>query len=254
MATERQKKRKELREKRLQAEAKGKGDEKRQNMLKALAAIGFIAVVGIVVAVVAISSGGGSGDSAKSGDEIDKLLAGIPQKGTVLGEPSAKVTLVEFGDMQCPACKEFANTGAPEVIKGPVRSGKAKFEFRQWPILGPDSSTAAFAALAAAEQGRYWQYLENFYANQGIEGTGYVTDDFLKTIAEDAGVPDLDKWEKDRFNTDLEDELLNNEDEAANLGFTGTPSFAIQKGNGELEPIQFQGDANELIKAINQAN
>ena len=54
------------------------------------------------------------------------------------------------------------------------------------------------AALAAAEQNRYWEFIENFYANQGIENSGYVTDDFLTEIANDAGVPDIDKWNADR--------------------------------------------------------
>lgn len=249
MATERQKKRKELREKRLKAEAKGQGDEKRQNMLKALAAIGFIAVVGVVIAAVAISSGG-SGDSAKSGDEIDKLLAGIPQEGIALGEPSAKVTLIEYGDMQCGSCKEFAQSIAPELIEGPIRNGKARLEFRQWPILGPDSSTAAFAALAAAEQGRYWQFIENYFSRD----TTTVDDELLRSVAEDSGVPDIEKWERDRLNPNLEDDLLQTEDETAEFGFTGTPSFAVQRGEGQLEPVAFDGNIESLLKAINQSN
>jgi protein-disulfide isomerase len=246
MATERQKKRQELREKRLQAEKGSSGD--RGKMLKALAAIGFIAVVGVVVAAVAIVSGG-SGDSGKSGEEINELLAGIPQEGTVLGEPGAKVTLIEYGDMLCPSCKQFANEVVPELIEGPIKNGRARIEFRQWPILGGNSPTAAFAALAAAEQGRYWQYLENFFA----QDTTQFDDALLKSVAEDAGVPDIEKWERDRLNPELEDDLVKAEDEAAEFGFSGTPSFAIQKGNGQPTPVGFDGSAESLIKAINQA-
>ena len=246
MATERQKKRQELREKRLQAEKGSSGD--RGKMLKALAAVGFIAVVGIVVAAVAIVSGG-SGDSGKSGDEINELLAGIPQEGTALGEPGAKVTLIEYGDMLCGSCKQFANEVAPELIEGPIRKGRARIEFRQWPILGANSDTAAFAALAAAEQGRYWEYLENFFNRD----TSSFDDALLKSVAEDAGVPDIEKWEEDRLNPELEDDLIRTEDEAADFGFSGTPSFAVQRGKGQPEAVEFDGSAKSLVKAINQA-
>jgi protein-disulfide isomerase len=253
MATERQQKRKELREKRLQAESKSKGDDRRQNLIKAVAAIGFIAVVGVVVAVVLIASGS-SGDSepAKSTSDIEKLFAGIPQDGTVLGDPKAKVTLVEFGDLQCPACKQFADEAVPEIVDGPIRGGKARFEFRNWPILGPDSNVAAKASLAASLQGRYWQFIETFYAEQGTEGTGYIDDEFLRSVAEKAGVEDLDKWEEDRNDPRWEEEIFQNDEAALDLGFTGTPSLALEDAKGKLTPIE-DISPDGIKKAIDQA-
>ena len=253
MATERQQKRKELREKRLQAEAKSKGADQRQNLVKALAAVAFIAVVGIVVAVVLIVTGNsGNSEPAKTSSDIDKQLAGIEQDGTILGDPKAKVVLVEFGDLQCPACKQFADEAIPEIVNGPIRQGKARFEFRNWPILGPDSTVAAKASLAASLQGRYWQFIENFYADQGPENTGYVTDEFLRTIAEKAGVPDLDKWEQDRNDPRWEDEIFRNDEAALNLGFSGTPSLALDDGSGKLSPIE-DITPKGIKKAIDQA-
>lgn len=253
MATERQQKRKELREKRLAAEAKGKSADQRQNLVKALAAVGFIAVVGIVVAVVLIVTGGsGEPESGKSSSEIEKLFAGIPQEGTVLGDPKAKVTLVEFGDLQCPACKQFADQAVPEIVNGPIRQGKARFEFRNWPILGPDSNVAAKASLAASVQGRFWQYIETFYAEQGTEGTGYITDEFLRSIAEQAGVPDLEKWEQDRNDPRWEDEIFQNDEAALDLGFSGTPSLALEDAKGNLTPIE-DITPDGIKKAIDQA-
>lgn len=253
MATERQQKRKELREKRLQAESKGGAGDGRQNLTKAIAAAGFIAVIGIVVAVVLIVTGGsGEPDTTKSSSEIDKLFAGIQQDGTVLGDPKAKVTLVEFGDLQCPACKQFADEAVPEIVNGPIRQGKARFEFRNWPILGPDSTTAAKASLAASVQGRYWQFIETFYAEAGSEGSGYITDEFLRTVAEKSGVEDLDKWEEDRNDPRWEDEIFQNDEAALNLGFTGTPSIAIDDGSGELTPVE-DITPDGIKKAIDQA-
>ena len=61
---------------------------------------------------------------------------GIPQSGNVLGDPSAKVTVVEFGDPQCPVCKEFSEQVVPQFIASTVRSGEAKYEFKPWVIIG----------------------------------------------------------------------------------------------------------------------
>ncbi len=97
-------------------------------------------------------------------------------------------TVVEFGDLQCPVCKDYSEQILPEVIEGPVRSGDAKLEFRNWTIIGPDSEDAAKAALAASEQGRYWSFITLFYRNQGAENSGYVSDSFLEAVAEGAGV------------------------------------------------------------------
>lgn len=250
MPTESQKKRKELKEKRLAAEKQAKGGDQRQNVIKAIAAVAFLAIVGVIVVVVVAGSGGG--DSGKSDSEIDRLFNGIPQQGLVLGEPDAKATLVEFGDLQCPACRDFAENALPELIEDEVRPGRAKIEFLNWPILGPDSTTAGKAALAASLQGRYWQFLEFFYANQGTEGSGYVTDEFLTDIAEQAGVEDIDKWNEDRNLPKWEDQILATDEQAIELQFSGTPSFALRQPDGTLEPIR-GGSVDDLKKAIQQA-
>ena len=92
-------------------------------------------------------------------------------------------------------------------MSGPVRAGTAKYEFRPWLIIGPQSKPAARAALAAGEQGRFWNYITLFYRNQGEENSGYVTDDFLTSIAKGAGVRDIAKWNADRQSTKFDSEL-----------------------------------------------
>ena len=248
MATGPQQKRKELREKRLKAEAAAKGGERREGMAKIIGIAAFLGV--IAIAIVAYVSLTGNDEPTKASSDIDKMLAGIPQDGVTLGEPNAPVTLVEFADLQCPACKVAAEEVIPDVIAGPVKNGTAKSEFSNWAILGPDSVLAAKAALAASEQNRLQQFVENFYANQGTEGS--VTDDFLREIAEKAGIPDLDKWEADRNLPKWDQTLLAVDNEAAEAGFSGTPSFAIRNPDGSLDPIDAVS-SDGIIKAINQA-
>ena len=108
------------------------------------------------------------------------------------------MTVIEFGDPQCTGCKFFSEHVAPDLISSEVKPGNVKYEFRPYLIIGPDSKPAMKAALAAGDQGRFWNFLQLFYLNQGGENSGYVTDAFLTSIARGAGVPDIDKWNTDR--------------------------------------------------------
>jgi len=176
----------------------------------------------------------------------------------VLGNPSAKVTLIEYGDLQCSTCKAYADSIMPQLFSGPVRSGQAKIEFRAWPIIGPDSIPAAEGAYAAGQQGRFWSYIELFYANQGGENSGYVTDDFQTAVAKGAGVPNIDKWNQDRKDPRWKRLLKQHEQQAQAFGFTGTPSFAIQSAGGAAKPVPGQVGGSvlslgDLEAAINQA-
>ena len=146
------------------------------------------------------------------------------------------MTITEFGDLQCPICRQFGNTVFPELVSQYVKPGTAKYDFKQWVIIGPQSNNAAAAAYAAGEQNKYWDYVLTFYDQQQAENSGYVTDDFLEQIAKDAGVPDLDKWNADRDLAKWKPTIDANDTEATALGFTGTPSILVEGPNGK-EPI-----------------
>lgn len=222
--------------------------ESRQRLLKLLGAAALGAVLIVVVLIVASQSG--SNDDSGGGEPAPKgLLGGIPQSGTILGDPSAPVTVVEYGDLQCPVCAEYSRQVIPDVINGPVRSGDAKLEFKNWVIIGPDSIPAAKASLAAAKQDRYWQFVEDFYANQGTENSGYVDDQFLLGIAQDAGVPNIAQWQKERKAVPTADLKAIDKEASQTLGFTGTPSFAIIGADGQAKPLGTV-DANAIKMAI----
>ena len=206
----------------------------RTTQLIVLAVLGALLLVGVAIA---ISQSGGDDDEPEvaSGD-VQSLIDGLPQDGDTLGEPGAPETVLEFADLQCPFCRQFAVNEIPTLLEGPVSDGRLKLQFRNWVILGPDSEEAAAAALSAGEQDLLWNFVEAFYANQGEENSGYVTDEFLRGIAEDAGVPDLDQWEDERDPARWRSQLREIDDQATELGFSGTPSFALESG-GEVRPL-----------------
>lgn len=227
-------------------------EERRKRLLQIASAAAFL-VVAVVLVLIVVSSSKTSGGDTNLEDVglVKNQLKGIPQSGMVLGDPRAKVTLFEFGDLQCPVCKGFSEEIIPDVIDSKVRGGEAKIEFRNYTIISQESVPAGAAAIAAGKQGRGWSYIELFYRNQGPEASGYVTDEFLTEIARGAGVADITKWSKDRESSATLAEVKHTTEEAGKLEFTGTPSFAVEgPGTNGLETLGTPGSAGTLEAAV----
>ena len=195
---------------------------------------GAVALAAIVVAVAAIVSS--SGGAAPKVEPVESsLLSGIPERNGVLGDPNAKVTVTEFLDLQCPVCAEASRQTLPTLIDDYVRTGKVKLEARTLHFLGSDSGRAARAAAAAQEQGKLWPFLEAFYAAQGTENSGYVTDDFLRDVAKAAGA-DPDKLLAAAEQPASQEGMTKADAEAARLGVNSTPTFTVTK-NGKTTVV-----------------
>jgi protein-disulfide isomerase len=224
-------------------------------LLQIGSAAAFLAAA-VVLVLIVISSNETSGGDANLEDVglVKRQLQDIPQSGLVLGDPKAKVTLYEFGDLKCPVCKAFSEEIVPAVIDSKVRSGEAKIEFRNFTIIDQESTPAGAAAIAAGQQGRGWNFIELFYRNQGLETASYVTDEFLTEIAKGADVPNIARWNKARKSAKVIEEVEGTTADAQRLGFTGTPSFAVEgPGTKGLESLGTPGSAGALEDAIEGA-
>jgi protein-disulfide isomerase len=229
--------------------------DRRSRLLQLAAGAAFLALAAVLVLIVITASGSGDGgDTELEGKAaVAKLLGGVPQQEMLLGDPEAPVELIEFGDLQCPVCAAYSEEVLPAIMETQVKKGAVKIDFRNLTIIGPESATAGAAALAAGAQGRGWNFVDLFYRNQGDENSGYAdNDDFLRAIAKAAGVQNLTKWDTERAEATAEVEATSQE--AANLGFDGTPSFAI-KGpkTGGIKLLGFPESAAELETAIEEA-
>jgi protein-disulfide isomerase len=237
------------REAQLRKEEGAGTSERRQRMVKLGSALAFLALAAVAVLIVVSQSQ--SGGKVVHASEVNRELRGIPQSGMTLGRPGAKVTLLEFADLQCPFCRGFSEDVLPQVIESQVRSGEARLEFRNFTIIGPESKPAGAAAIAAGEQGRGWNFVEIFYRSQGSENSGYVTDEFLTAVARAAGVPDIARWNAERHSRRVLRRVANSKSQAESLGFTGTPSFAVEgPGTPGPEPLGTPESAGALESAI----
>ena len=93
-----------------------------------------------------------------------KRTAASTDGGFVMGNPKAKVTLVEYGSLTCPHCRNFAQTGFKPLADNYVRSGKVRFEFRNYILNGYDLSASVIARCGGAS--RFFPAAESFFATQ----------------------------------------------------------------------------------------
>src|ERR1700710_317732 len=225
--------REKRREQRLQEETKVDAGDRRMRLLQFGAGAVFLAIVAVVVLIVVNggSDSGGDAQNLKEVSAVDSLVSSAPQNRLILGNPEAKVELIEFGDLQCPVCKGYSEEVQPQVIENKSDTGEAKISFKNFTIIGEQSPPAGAAALAAGEQGRGWNYLELFYRNQGEENSGYADDAFLTAVAKSSGVKNIAKWNQERASKKLVGEVEGTTEQAQTYGFSGTPSFAIKGPN-----------------------
>lgn len=169
----------------------------------------------------------------------------------VVGNPNGDVTVVEFFDNQCEHCKETA----PEVAALLSKDPSFRLVLKELPIHD-ESEISAEAALAAKNQGKYWDLHEKFLGSNDD-----LTYDTTMTLAKAVGL-DTNKLATDMQNPNVLQEINSVKNLAAQLQLLGTPSFVIAKvssdGNGKItvrNPVLIMGatDAKTLSAAIAQA-
>ena len=215
----------------------------------------FIAVVATAVAVAATLIGMSAvrGDPPRPSTQPTpgaqyELFAGLPQQGIVLGSTAAPVTLVEFADLQCPYCSDFARAGLPSIVEEYVRTGRVKLVFQGLAFLGPDSRTALRAVLAAGMQNRAWDFLHGLYGRQGAENAGWVTSQLLREVAHDVRGLDVQRMLR-QSNSPTVTRMMG---DAARLardgGVSGTPTFFVGNSGGVLRRVQLSSLSAEALR------
>jgi protein-disulfide isomerase len=238
---------------RLEAERAEAARTARATRVKRLAiGLGVLAVAAVVVILVLGGSDdgdGGGGDGAVAGvTESREMLDGIPQSGSTLGDPDAPVTLTEFADLQCPFCRDYALNVLPQVIQDYVRPGDLKLDLQLLRFIGPDSDRGARAAVAASRQDKMWDFVDLWYRNQGQEGTGYATDDFIRDIAAAAGLPAQEILDGIQ-SSENEGPITDAETAASAAGIDSTPSFVVTDANGDEQRLEVGELSYEAFKA-----
>jgi len=143
---------------------------------------GGLAVLGIVALTYTSTRSKAGGVASR----VDSTLPPVQSEGYVLGNPAAKVEVVEFGDFECPQCGRFATLTEPDVRTRLVNNGTIRYRYIDYPLpMHPNTWNASRAAACADEQGKFWEMHDAIYANQDRwDGTATSNPDkVLKQVA-----------------------------------------------------------------------
>lgn len=160
--------------------------------------------------------------SAPSGDGNSERVQISADDDPFLGNKNAKVTVIEFSDFQCPFCQRAYSDAVTGIKRDYANTGKVKLVYRDFPLsFHQEAQPAAEAAQCANEQGKFWEYHDKLFENQG-----QLSSTYYKQLASDL------KLDTSKFNSCLESRKFKSEVEkdfsdGNRAGVSGTPTFFI---------------------------
>jgi protein-disulfide isomerase len=190
----------------------------------------------VVAALSALSGSGGDSGPAEAGGsaqplpedhpalELARRDAGDP---LALGAADAPVVMIEYVDFQDAFSGIHARQSHDQLVAEYVDAGVLRIEFRNYPIFGAESDTAARAAWAAGRQGRFWEFHDAALAEDFTRNSGRFDADGVRELARLAGVPDLERFAADMESAEAGEAVGRDAEEAYDLGVTTTPAFLI---------------------------
>jgi protein-disulfide isomerase len=223
-----------------------------------IAVVAAVVVAGVLIAASLVLTRGSGSDGAASTTSTSEtstspavtLVAGIPQRMSVLGDPKAPVRMLQFEDLQCPICKQYTDDALPAIVNEYVKPGRIRIDFRGLAFLGPDSEKALRIAVAAGLQNKLWEVVGLFYENQGPENSGWVTDALIDQILSEVPGLDASKVKVDAKSPAVTKEIKAVEAEGKALNVQGTPWFYIGIGVSAPYEVQVQSLTPEAFRPI----
>ena len=146
------------------------------------------------------------------------------------GAQDAPVVVVEYGDFQCPYCRQFALGAVHQLKEDYVAGGQVRFVFRHLAFIGNESTWAAEASECANEQDRFWEYHDKLFAEQGEENKGTFSKDNLKRFAAELEL-DTEQFNQCLDSREYRSQVQDDVNEARRRGIRSTPSILV---NGQL--------------------
>ena len=197
-------------------------------------------VVGIITSIVIISVIVVYSSSSVETENLDVRTHGMistTMGSSILGNPSAQITIVEFGDYQCHQCYNWFHNTKPTVFQNYVDTGKVNFVFMDLAFLGMDSPKAAQASYCAEDQGKYWEYHNQLYTAQESQiDNGWANSERLKAFAFSLGL-DMELFDSCLDSGKYAKRVQYNIAEAKKLGANGTPTFFIIGPDGQQQKL-----------------
>ena len=194
---------------------------------------------GLIIGVIVIAIVVGISASYSPQTEIVNLDMGrthgtisTAMGSPILGDPSAPITIVEFGDYQCEQCYAWFHETKPAIVRDYIDTGKVNLVFVDLAFLGKDSIPASMATYCAEDQGMYWEYHDLLYNSQESVDGGWANSERLKAFASSLDL-DMELFESCLDNEKYSKRVQYNIQQAKDNGVRGTPGFFIVGPDGQ---------------------
>ena len=190
--------------------------------------------------ITAFSNFGGQNKSTSSEPaDIQNLISNLTTPvipgAKAIGNNNAPISIIEFGDYQCPFCARFNQETKDELVSKYVDTGIVRFGFKDLIIndLPKDklSTLSAEASYCAAEQDKFWDYHDEVYRNSRGENTGWISNESLLGFANNVNMPNIAQFTECLNSHKYNQLVVQNDIFAKNLGLSTTPTFLILKDN-----------------------
>jgi protein-disulfide isomerase len=201
----------------------------------------FWAIIGVIIAIFV-------GILWFSGNKENKEDAGTKKVPTthIRGKTDASVKLVEYGDFQCPYCAQYYPIVEQVVTK---YQDKISFQFRNYPLaqIHQNAVSAARAAEAADEQGKFWEMYKMLYENQQAWSESKSVSTVFEGYAKQLGL-DVNKFKAAYVSEKVNDRINADKAEFKKTGFPeSTPTFILD--GKQIKPTS----VDEFSKLIDEA-
>jgi protein-disulfide isomerase len=193
----------------------------------------IVIVVAIVIAAGAALYLSRSADrTAEASDKSPRV--NIKSGGHIRGPANAQVTLVEFGDFQCPSCGGYHPLVKEILNRYP---DKVRLEFHHYPLvdLHPNAMLGAMAAEAAGDQGRYWEMHDALFEHQAEWAPSRNAELVLLNLANRIGL-NLNQFMQQLRSPALQDRILQDVTLGNSLHIMETPTFFIDGQRVYIKP------------------
>jgi protein-disulfide isomerase len=214
---------------------------------------------------VPLAPSGAEAAATQQRPDWSRVVAATPQGGFRMGNPNARVKLVEYGSLTCPHCRHFAETSGTALVKNYVRTGKVSYEFRNMVLNGLDAAATLTARCGGARS--FFPTVADLYAMQPTwiaKATGLTNEQKkqidalpegqrLGALAQLAGVVQIGAKhgiaptaaKRCLSDTAALERLAKMYQAAMGLGVQGTPTFFV---NGKIANVDDWADLEPLLK------
>ncbi len=200
----------------------GSGKTRKRNIERNLLALNTVLLIVIIAQLAALGPLAQSGTGGGTDTETAAPDNSIAASGNVMGNPDAPVTIIEYSDFQCPFCGRFFQQTLPLIKENYIKTGKAKLEYKHFPLsFHQYAQKAAEAAECAGEQGKFWEMHDKIFENQQALDT-----ESLKSYARDIGL------NGDQFDSCLDSgkyasKVQQDFNDGREAGVSGTPTLFV---------------------------